>query len=223
MNYQSTTNAPVFQGYPINTGTNGQHECYDLMLYRIRRHMDLMTARHGKVLFIRFDLRFPQGFAYDKSNDKVSRLFKRLKEKYEYDNIDLHFMWFREQSREKHQHYHCVLLIDGDKIQRYCPVLEYITHVWGRLLKCNPAGLVDYCNFNRGGNAAENGIMIRRPSSKADGKELMDQEQRFRSTFEKCHHWASYLAKVNQKANIPSGVRRFGLSQLHFSNDMGGK
>lgn len=214
MNYHSTTNAPYFQGLPINTGLDGEHACYDFMLYRIYRHMNLMVEKHNKVLFIRFDLRFPQAFRDDKSNDKVSRLFKILREHYAYRGIDLQFMWFREQSREKHQHYHCVVLLDGNKIQHYYPVLEYISSVWGGLLKFNPNGLVDYCEFDRAGNPAKNGIMIRRPSSVATGETLFDQEQMFNMNFENCYKWASYLAKVNQKENTPAGVRRFGLSQM---------
>jgi len=216
MDYQSTTNAPAFQNYAINTGPDGEYACYDLMLYRIRKHMDLMVARHNKVLFIRFDLRFPQGFMYDKSNDKVSLLFKTLREFYTYRGIDFQFLWFREQSKEKHQHYHCVILTDGNKIKDYLPVLHHITEIWGRLLQYNPTGLVDYCNYDRTGHPVENGIMIRRPSSVATGGDRAYQEQRFHEDFERCHKWASYLAKVNQKANTPAGMRRFGVSQIQL-------
>ena len=213
MNYQTTTNAPDYRSFPINTGINGKYYCFDIMLQKLLDGMRAMTQKHNKVLFIRFDLRFPQDYSIDVSNDKASHLFKILTERFDYRGIELLFGWVREQSREKHQHYHCILLLDGNKVQNYFPILEEVSRIWGYVLQCDPAGLVDYCNHDRNGTPVKNGIMIRRPSSKAVGEELARQQQKYNEDFARCFEWASYLAKVHQKANTPRGSRRFGFSQ----------
>ncbi len=219
INYHSRINTPVFMDLPINTGSGGQFFCYDIMLKKIYDLMTAMVSRHNKVLFIRFDLRFPKNYSTDISNDKVSLLVKNLKEFYTYHAIDIQSAWVREQSREKHQHYHCLVLMDGNKVQRYHPVLSHVSGVWGRILQCDPVGLVDYCNHDRSGNPVQNGIMIRRPSSKAVGEKLEKQTQQFQEDFARAFQWASYLCKENQKMNTPPNMRRFGVSQLTKSQN----
>jgi len=214
MNYQATTNARRFENFPINTGLNGEHACFVEMLQKIHDRLIYMVTKHCKVLFIRFDLRFPKDYYSDLSNDTVSHLFKILKENAGTKKIDFQFMWVREQSREKHQHYHCILLINGSKVQNYRRVLEYISQIWARLLNCNPDGLVDFCHKNRDGQPVENGIMIRRPSHTLGEFEYMAQENTLFMDFDRVFRWASYLCKENQKSNTPHGVRRFGVSQI---------
>ena len=212
--YYSTTNVSNFEGFPINVGNDGQFLCYDMMLKRVYDLMMGMISRHNKILFIRFDLRFPNDYAPEHSNNAVSLLFKTFKEYYNYYGIDVQFAWFREQSKEKHQHYHCIVLMNGNKVLKYFPVLQYISEVWGRILQCDPNGLVDYCEWDRDGNPAQNGIMIRRPSSKALGEDLERQKQQFQKDFGRCFFWASYLCKENQKSNIPFRKKRYGTSQM---------
>ncbi|RJP85371.1 MAG: inovirus Gp2 family protein [Desulfobacteraceae bacterium] len=214
MNYQTKTNAPEFNNLPINTGTDGQYFCFEMMLHKIQERLFHMITKHNKVLFIRFDLTFPKNYFSDESNDKVSRLFKILKENATYKGIDLQFIWTREQSREKHQHYHCILLIDGNKVQSYYSVLKIVSKIWGRLLQCDPAGLVDYCDRKLEGESVPNGIMLRRPSKEADEFEYRDQENNLFAGIDRSFRWSSYLAKVKQKSNTPEGLRRFGVSQI---------
>lgn len=213
MNYLSTTNAAEFGNLQINTGENGKFFCYTKMLEKLEIIFFRMIQRHNKVLFIRFDLRFPDDYSMDNSNDKVSRLFKILSENATYKKIDFQFLWAREQSREKHQHYHCILLIDGNKVQKYYPVLVFVSKIWGRLVQSDKDGLVHYCDQTRGGKQVKNGIMLRRPSEAADNHNYMIQKDKFFMDFEHAFNWGSYLCKENQKANIPFGMRRFGVSQ----------
>ncbi len=214
MNYHSNSNNATFQGFPVNTGNNNQYFNFNIILQKICERMTYMVQRFCRVLFIRFDLRFPQHYCLDGGNTEVTRLFKLLKDRSDYHGWNLQFIWVREQSREKHQHYHCVVLLDGNKIRNYYPFLQTIEQLWANVLGVTQQGLVHYCNRDRTGLPIDNGIMIRRPRQASIGVDRVTEEQAFQQDFEHCYNWASYLAKVNQKANTPKGVRRFGVSQI---------
>jgi hypothetical protein len=128
--------------------------------------------------------------------------------------IDISILWVREQSREKHQHYHAIALIDGAKVQNYQSFLYEVARVWGYVLGCDASGLIDWCSRDRQGMSAENGIMIERPRMNAQGMELVTQQAQYQANLNRCFEWGSYLAKTNQKANTPPGVRRYGASQI---------
>ncbi len=213
MNYQSTTNESYFKGLPVNNGKSCNLYNYEIILHKIKDTFDYMISKHNKVLFIRFDLHFPYGYQGDGTNKELSDFLRLFKEYYTRHGIDVHYIWVREQSETKSiPHYHCVVLFDGNKIQKYFSVLERASAVWSRIVGFTAEGLVNYCNRDYNGKRVENGIMIRRPSSIATGERLQELEAEFRSDYEKCFRWASYLAKVNQKSMTPYSVRRFGTS-----------
>lgn len=217
MNYNSAINDSNFKKLPINNGDSGQYFCFDIILQKLYERMSYMTQRHSRVLFIRFDVRFPANMITDGSNTEITRLFKMLMDNSTYNGYGLQFAWVREQSQEKHQHYHCIALLNGNKVQSYIAFLHNVSHSWNYVLGVQCHGLIDFCNTDRNGNPVENGIMIRKPLLKSTGEERAGQELAFNKTFETCFHWASYLAKTNQKANTPKGVRRFGVSQMKHS------
>jgi len=214
MNYMTTTNKPSFNGFSVNNGIKGQFYNFNIILQKLYERMTFMTEKYSKVLFIRFDLRFPKDYFPSGKNDEVSSLFKRLKEQSDYYGFGLQFLWVREQSREKHQHYHCVVLVNGHKARKYYTFLQRVTKAWNEVLGVEESGLVEFCDKKRNGSTAENGIMISRPTLTATGRIREAQERIFHNTFNHCYHWGSYLAKVNQKDNTPKRVRRFGVSQL---------
>lgn len=203
------TNDNVYYNHPVNIGTYGKLHCNKDILKTIYEQMETMSNKHNKVLFVRFDLRYPIGYESSDGSEHVSELFKRLVEKYQRQGVDTRYIWAREQKNDQDvQHYHCVLLMDGNRVQRYFSILEVVTEIWGRILGRDGRGLVDYCD--RQGN----GIMIRRPSSNAVGPELMRQQNDYKEKFDQCYKWASYLAKVNQKAYTPYSMRSYGASRI---------
>lgn len=214
MHHKSTTNESEFRQLPINNGNNGEYFSYEIILQKIYERMMLMTNRHCRVLFIRFDLRFPINYMSNESNDEISHLFKIMKQNAYSRGIDLHFVWVREQSREKHQHYHCVVLLNGSLVGNYRRFLGEVQRVWGHVLNSDATGLVDWCDRDRTGLPVGNGIMIERPQQAATGASFHEQNELYNDTLRRCFKWASYLAKTNQKDNTPYKVRRFNASQL---------
>lgn len=214
MNYTSTTNSSTFNFLPINTGSNNQYLCYDIILQRLYERMDYMCKKHCRVLFVRFDVRFPQHYQNDGGNREISHLFKILKENGSNNGFDLQFIWAREQSREKHQHYHCVALLNGSRNKNAYSFLLEVSRIWSHVLGCDATGLIHQCGANDQGQQSNNGIMIQRPVQKAVGNELEMQQADFDKNFAICFEWGSYLAKENQKMNTPPGLRRFGVSQM---------
>jgi hypothetical protein len=214
MNYTSVINSNEFNGLPINNGPSGEYYCYDMILHKTHERQMWMTNKHCRVLFIRFDLRFPVNYLPKGGNYEISRLFKIMKENAYNREIEVHYVWVREQSREKHQHYHCVVFINGSLVRDYRSFLGEVERVWGLVLGCDAKGLVDWCDRDRSGLPVENGIMIERPRQAAVGASFHEQNELYNNNLRRCFEWASYLAKTNQKDNRPGGIRRFNASLL---------
>lgn len=215
MKYRQTTTESNFNGLPINVGSFGNLPSYTDILHHILNHFSAMIWKHNKVLFVRFDLHFPYGYACVANNNEISNFIKLLKEYYTRHDIDSHYLWVREQSSTNNlPHYHIIALFDGNKIQKYYPVVERAGLIWSRIVRSDERGLVNYCDKDYQGIKVENGIMIRRPSSLSEGERLAEQQRKYEEDFNRCFKWASYLAKINQKQNIPSAVRRFGSSNI---------
>lgn len=215
MQNTSTTYMPTYLTLPINTGSQANLGCYEDILQSIHSHMSYMVSTHNKVLFVRFDLHFPLGFYPELTSAALSNFIKLFKEYYTRHKVEMHYLWVREQSPGNPlPHYHFIALFDGNKLQSYYPIVLKADEFWQRRVGSIP-GLVNYCDKNIHGLPIKNGIMIRRPSSYAIGEELLSQQNQFHTDFCHCFHWASYLAKTNQKQDTPTGSRRFGKSTPH--------
>jgi len=206
---KSQTPVNSVNSHPVNNGKQGDLTCNPDILKRTQDTINMMTNKHNKVLFVRFDAHYPSGYTKEPSSSHISDTFKRLSEDYQRKGIDTSYVWAREQPQEElPQHYHCALMLDGNKVQSHMPVVQKAEVVWGNTIESDSKGLVDYCN--RQGN----GIMIRRPSSEATGEKLLEQQQSYQEKLDQCHQWASYLAKENQKEGVPSNMRTFGSSRI---------
>ncbi|WP_179953451.1 YagK/YfjJ domain-containing protein [Desulfobotulus mexicanus] len=206
-----STTAGTYQDYPINNGRHGTLATYPDLLKKILGVMTHMTTSHNKVLFVRMDLHYPHSTEAQQGtigNEALSKFLKLFKEHYTYNKIEMHYIWVREQSPYSLPHYHCVFLLNGNKIQNTYGLMERANLLWHKIVG-GSGGLVHYCHSH-----TPNGIMIRRPSSTATGDTLAGQQVRYQETFSRCFEWASYLAKANQKQHTPSGVRRFGVSMF---------
>ncbi|MBI9113184.1 inovirus-type Gp2 protein [Maridesulfovibrio ferrireducens] len=199
-----------FNSFNINTGKNNEYNCYGDILTVIDDRFKLMTSTCSKTLFIRFDLRFPENYLHEVSNRHVEHLYKMIMDKSRYHDYGVQYVWGREQpSKERHQHYHCIALINGNKCQNYYSFLKGVEKSWNHVLGVqNGEGLVHFCDKE------QNGIIIKKPSKASTGSQRLHQERQFQETLNRCFHWASYLAKECPQNIIPHGVRRFGASQL---------
>ena len=116
----------------------------------------------------------------------------------------------REQSREKHQHYHVALLLDGQKTQSIHNHIKTAERLWDSALGLEPRengyGLVDDCTTSRTGDKQVNGVMLR--PDDPDMEEKKDD----------CFRRASYLAKTSTKGNPPKYQREMFSSRIPKKN-----
>jgi plasmid rolling circle replication initiator protein Rep len=195
-----------FNGFHINNGKNNEYECYGDILNSIYDIFDFMTSKYSKVLLIRFDLSYPETFNIHDHNKHITHLFKMIMDNSRNKGIGLQYLWVREQSKSKHQHYHCMVLVNGHKTQKYYPFLKLVEDKWAYVLGVQEKdGLVHFCN--------NNGLMIRKPYKNSVGSERICQQENYEKDLHDAFYWCSYLAKVNQKTNkLPPYVRRFNSS-----------
>ena len=191
-----------YKGHHILTDKKKKQGCYTYILDKIQGILDLSTKKHNKVLLTRFDLRFPKGHSEDVSNKAISRFQSTFHKNLKRHGLDPSGMWCREQSREKHHHYHCFVAVDGNKIQFPHKILEQAEKNWGNTLGVDATGLVDHCTKSRKGEKQTNSYRLRR------------SDDDFDQVYDDCHKRLSYLAKVNTKGYAPKRAREFGCSRL---------
>jgi hypothetical protein len=102
-----------------------------------------MVEQHCKVLFVRFDVRFPRGTIHDGPNTEISRLMKELKSYYKAQRIATHYIWAREQWSSDAPHYHVVLLLNGSRVQNPMGVWVEAAEIWSRITN-GPSALAPF-------------------------------------------------------------------------------
>lgn len=89
--------------------------CYFEILDALNREMTAMLAHHNKLFFVRIDMRV---IDYSDKNKMVSDLLRKIKRwiAHHYQTKHIGHLWVREVERAKKQHYHLVLMVDGNKM-----------------------------------------------------------------------------------------------------------
>ena len=161
------------------------------------------TTSYSKTMIIRFDVTYPKGFNAVEDNSDISALMKLLIQRCSRNGVSPAYFFVREQSRgSDNQHYHCMLLLDGNKTCRYYPYIELTEKIWGRILGVNPKGLVHYCDRDPDGNRQANGIILR------------SDDPYYEDKIDTVVRQAMYLAKDHTKGIYNDGVRDFGMTRL---------
>ena len=205
MNKDRVTFASEYDGLPINTDVDQKQGCHEKILDRIKDNFDYMTEHHNKIFFMRYDVRFPADNCDHPDNRTFRDFNANLLKNLNRQGLDPHSVWVREQSREKHQHYHGILLMDGNKIQSTHNPIRKAEELWAKALDLpadHAKGLVDDCTKGRDGSVQKNGVMMRK------------DDPQYHEKVKQCFHWASYLAKDNTKDKRLDGVRSFGASRI---------
>jgi hypothetical protein len=187
----------LVQAYP-------DHPCRTDILERIHKLFGHAISTHGRVLFVRFDLTFPENLDYPGDNTVLQRFLDSIQHHCGRAGMASHYLWVREHnaSRPNH-HYHLVFLLGGDIPKSFRPILRQAEKHWALALGTDSAsGLVDYCDRPTREFPLGNGIVLDRACSDYPGMVRY------------CYHWASYLAKTATKGIRPMGVREFGSSRL---------
>ena len=161
------------------------------------------TMLHSKTMVIRFDATYPKGFNAVEDNSDISALMKLLIQQCSRNGVSPAYFWVREQSlRSNNQHYHCMLLLDGNKTCRYYPYIEAAEEIWGRILNVAPHGLIHYCNRSPEGNKQANGIILR------------SDDPNYEDKIDTVVRQAMYLAKDHTKGIYNDGFRDFGMTRI---------
>ncbi len=116
----------------INT-RDGVFGCYVEMLEAMLEQLLSMCDRYSKCLVMVFDLHMK---CHTETNKPVSdfyrRLIKKLKRTYQLKRVG--YSWARELNlvakRTDKQHYHCCLILDGNRVQHPSKVLQLVEELW---------------------------------------------------------------------------------------------
>lgn len=212
MRTEKITYEDQYQGHPIMTDNARQLGCKESILQKIDQVITDMSSRHSKVFFMRYDVRFPQGYDYPNDNELFSQFQESFIKNRKRAGYDPAYIAVRECSREKHQHYHVALMMNGHKTQNIHDHIQTAERLWEKTLNLSPKhddagrvtsyGLIDDCMRNRQGQPQENGVMLR--------KNDPEYERKYDQCFRRC----SYLAKVNQKDASPKHQREVFSSRI---------
>jgi len=180
------------------------------ILRQIIGRLNWMIGHHNKVLLIRFDVRFPDGYPHDGNNREISSLLRRLRENIEWSGVEVQYCWVREQVSSLTPHYHIVMMVDGSKIQNPMGILREADRIWNHSIGYGGTGLVNFCCHDGGVGH----VMLRRPSSVAEGEALETAQREFRDAYDDATRRIMYLAKTYSKGGAPPRAREYGCSQI---------
>ena len=205
-NKKDVTFEPTYKGHPINTDKERKLGCNKKILEKSLRLFNDATSKHNKIFYMRMDVRFPENKEnINTDNNQFESFMNSFTKNLKNNKLDPKYIWTREQSKEKHQHYHLSLLLNGNKIQNIHKPIQKAEELWAKRLEIDDNknnGLIDYCTKDRNGNKQKNGIMIKRNNDDCN------------EVFDKCFEWNSYLAKLNTKGYAPKNTREYGTSQI---------
>ena len=197
MRNERITYEEQYHGHPIMTDKVRSLGCKELILQKADQIMTDMSKRYSKVFFMRYDVRFPKNHDYPNGNEAFSRFQETFIKNRKRAGYDPAYIAVRECSREKHQHYHVALMMNGHKTQNIYDHIQTAERLWEKTLNLPPKyndewraasyGLIDDCMRNRQGQPQENGVMLRKDDPEYECK------------YDQCFRRCSYLAKVNQK------------------------
>lgn len=182
---------------------------YDQIMYRgyvsqkLFSLLEEYTNTFSKTMIVRFDVTYPKSFIAVENNSDMSELMKLLIQQCSRNGVSPAYFWVREQSlRSNNQHYHCLLLLDGNKTRRYYPYIEAAEKMWGRILDVDPKGLIHYCDRDPDGNRQANGIILR------------SDDPNYEDKIDAVVRQAMYLAKDHTKGIYNDGFRDFGMTRI---------
>jgi len=195
-----------YKDLPVMVDSEKEQFCKKKILEEIKQQFDYADESKNRVFFMRYDVRFPQDMNGHADNKTVSDFQANLMKNLNRKGLKPQYVLVREQSREKHQHYHGILLLDGHKTQSIKGHIATAERLWNSALEFPPReggyGLIEDCTKDRNGNPQVNGVMLRHDDPDYESKKA------------DCFRRASYLAKANTKNNTPEGQREIFSSRI---------
>ena len=183
----------TINGEEFKINSNKELGVYKEIITKFISQLDLAYSTHKRLLVYRFDLHLNKP---SNNNKIISRFMNRVKQwlKRNYGLNKTGYLWVREKESAKNQHYHLVLLLDGDKIRHPSKITKKLKEMW------KPSGFMPtiqnpYYFMNKHNHAAVRKNVIERVSylAKVRGKGYRSSQAKDYST--------SRL-KLNIKSNI---------------------
>ncbi len=170
--------------YWVNAKGSG---LYTQPLIRMLSQIEAMLSHHNKVFLLRIDLHQSD---YTDTSKHVSRFFKQLSAflQKHYDLKRIGFAWAREQEKANSQHYHCFILLDGNKVKAPHRLTEAAQWYWTVLHEGTLSWPEIRCCYQLTRNN--------------------------RNTLQDAIYHISYLAKGRGKGCKPAQAKNFGVSRL---------
>lgn len=124
-------NSIELDGLLLSINANKTQGCYKEILISLNREMKAMLFNYSRVLLFRIDIRL---YKHTDNNTVMSVLMRRMKKwiKHHYGNSQIGHLWVREQERKKHQHYHLILMLNGNRVRypnKIIKRLEYYANI----------------------------------------------------------------------------------------------
>ncbi len=203
MKTRRTTSKEIYKGFPIMTDRERGLQADTKILKHIDQQFNQAEQDKSKIFFMRYDVRFPSEITIPDTNEVFCKFQAGFMKSLSRQGLSPQYLAVREQSREKHQHYHVCLWLDGQKTQSIYNHINTAERLWRNQLNLQDGnGLIDDCTTSRSGERQVNGVMLRKDDPEYNQKKA------------DCFRRASYLAKVNTKSNTPAGNRELFSSRI---------
>ena len=186
-----------------NTGFNSR------ILNEIDRQFEFAERTKDDVLFVRYDIQFPDGAA-PKNDEKVNAAYRVFQIKFMKNlsrkGLSPQYVAVREESADEQAHYHVALMLDGRKAQTAQDHIQTAERLWESTLGLpaleNGYGLIRNCTTDRNGKMLPDGVLLRKGDSDAEQKK------------KDCARQANQLAKNEDKGMTPKWQRELFSSRL---------
>ncbi|EON6315305.1 inovirus-type Gp2 protein [Vibrio cholerae] len=195
------------KNYHITRGNYLDYELHPSYTYiteyldKLNNIIEEIATQFKRVLYVRFDLRFPKSSNYDER--AISKFFARLTSELKsnkHKQTSAKYFWVREIDTSSNQHYHCLLLLDYNKTRyagfpnghKAAGLMKTVNETWCSILNTQETALVNLCDSN--------------PNFKFINR---DEPESKKAIFTHC----AYLCKFETKAFNISG-KNIGHSQI---------
>jgi hypothetical protein len=193
-----------YNGQPTNLGYQPMR--LDILDALYNFLSGVVDSRH-KTLFIRFDLRFPAWWTQP-SEGAIERFSDSFVKNRRRNGYDPALFWVRERNQQDGRvHFHCILLLDGQRTMRAWEHLLEAQRFWGNALGLPPEQHVGLVHLAVGGQQTADGVMLRHDDPGLSAK------------LEDCFHRISYLAKAEGKEQLPLNARAFGHTRVAAASE----
>ena len=183
----------------LSINADNNYPVYLEAVTAMQKRLLYMLEKHSQVFVGHIELRFPEWMPPQNNNTHISNTIRKIKMKFNRENIDIQLAWARERRYSANCHYHCYIICDANRVQHIHRIASFINEIWSREIGCFPES--NYARYCLPQDSDCSGIRIIRNSP--------DVEIQLNNA----SHWMSYGAKVEETEEL-TGCRMFGFTQI---------